>query len=735
MKRPLHIALFVLGALLAIATLLSLEPLPARLTPDSADLKRVQVRDRRGIPLSVTYENDWNLHDLVALEAIPPLLRQAFVMAEDQRFYDHHGPDWSARLHAAWQNLRARRAVRGASTISEQTVRMLHPRPRTLWSRWLEGWEAQGLERRFSKEQILEFYLNQVPYSGRRRGVAQAARAWFDRDLSTLSPPEILALAVMVRAPARLDPKKGGDDLRRRVAPLAARMASAGLLSGLDPAELAATTLELRPPTLAVKAGHFIRYLGTEGDTSAAVRGGRLDTTLDASLQGRVQTILDARLRDLQNREVGDGAVVVLDYRSGEILAWVNGGGDDPKRAESMIDAILTPRQPGSTLKPFLYAAALDAGWSAATIIDDAPLSGAVGSGLHAFRNYSRQFYGPLRLRECLGNSLNTPAVRTLEKLGPPRFLTLLHRLGLASLTRPAGEYGLGLALGNGEVTLLELSRAYAALANRGQRRPLHTVLGATATDPPQQIFTAESASLIADILSDPEARRREFGRGSLLSLPLQTAVKTGTSTAYCDAWALGFNHRYVVGVWMGNLDRRPMREVTGAIGPALVLRSVMAELARNAEGAPLFLSPRLVARPICAESGGVPGAECATLREWFRPEETPESCTLDHHRHDTASPRVAATTATLLQPSPGLQLAMDPRIPDSFESFAFEIAVGVQPQRVEWLVDDRVVATTGPGTRRWLWPLQRGPHRAQARVVVADGRTHSTASVDFVVK
>jgi penicillin-binding protein 1C len=212
-------------------------------------------------------------------------------------------------------------------------------------------------------------------------------------------------------------------------------------------------------------------------------------------LQGRVQTILDARLRDLHSREVGDGAVVVLDHSSGEILAWVNGGGDDPQRAESMIDAILTPRQPGSTLKPFLYAAALDAGWNAATIIDDAPLSGAVGSGMHAFRNYSRQFYGPLRLREGLGNSLNTPAVRTLEKLGPAQFLTLLHRLGFVSLTRPAEDYGLGLALGNGEVTLLELSRAYAALANRGQSRPLHAVLGATASNPSPQIFTEGSAS------------------------------------------------------------------------------------------------------------------------------------------------------------------------------------------------------------------------------------------------
>jgi penicillin-binding protein 1C len=190
-----------LAALLAVATRIGLQPLPERLAPDSDDGRRVQVRDRHGIPLSVTYENDWNLQEIVPLDAIPQLLRQAFVMAEDRRFYAHHGVDWRARLHALWQNISAFRAVRGASTISEQTVRMLHPRPRTLWSRWLEGWEAQGLEARFSKGQILEFYLNQVPYSRRRRGVAQAARGWFDRDLSTLSPMEMLALAVMVRGP------------------------------------------------------------------------------------------------------------------------------------------------------------------------------------------------------------------------------------------------------------------------------------------------------------------------------------------------------------------------------------------------------------------------------------------------------------------------------------------------------------------------------------------------------
>jgi penicillin-binding protein 1C len=194
MIRPLRIALFVLlglGVLLAIATFLSLEPLPARLTPDSAELKRVQVRDRRGIPLSVTYENDWNLHDLVELEAIPPLLRQAFVMAEDQRFYNHYGPDWSARLHAAWQNLRARRAVRGASTISEQTVRMLHPRPRTLWSRWLEGWEA-GRRSRWSGASARSRSSN---FTSTRSPIAGGGAGWRRRrgpGLIATSPPSPL---------------------------------------------------------------------------------------------------------------------------------------------------------------------------------------------------------------------------------------------------------------------------------------------------------------------------------------------------------------------------------------------------------------------------------------------------------------------------------------------------------------------------------------------------------------
>lgn len=728
-------AVVLAGVLLALATWLGLRPLPNRLAPDENDIRRVQVRDRRGIPLSVTYENDWNLADSVPLEAIPPLLRTAFVMAEDQHFYTHSGVDWRARCVALWQDLKALRAVRGASTITEQTVRMLHPRPRTVWSRWLEGWEAQALERRFAKGQILEFYLNQVPYARRRRGVVQAARGWFDRDLSTLSPTEMLSLAVMVRAPARLNPKTGEADLRRRVAVLAERMAKAGLLAGLDPQAVAQAPLELQPPSLPVAAGHFVRYLRRDAAALASANGGRLDTTLDASLQARVQTILDTRLHDLRKRDVGDGAVLVLDLQSGEILAWVNGGGDDPQVEGSMIDAILTPRQPGSTLKPLLYAKALDQGWTAATVIDDAPIAGQVGAGQHAFRNYSRRFYGPLRLRDCLGNSLNTPAVRAIEKVGQQSFLDLLHRLGFASLDRPAEVYGLGLALGNGEVTLLELARAYATLANAGVLRPVSAVFGAAPAEARQRIFSAESASVIGNILSDPEARRLEFGRGSVLNLPLQTAVKTGTSTDYCDAWAIGFDYRYVVGVWMGNLSRKPMRDVTGAVGPGLVLRSVFAELTRYEEGAPLYLSPRLVCRKICRISGRLAGPHCPSMQEWFAPGTQLQPCTL----HDSVKPATApaghAGGFVLAQPTAGLAIACDPRIPDALESFAFELPDGMAPQSTLWRVDGAVAGRSGAGERRLLWTLQKGTHRLQAEVTLGDGRQLRSAEVSFVVK
>ncbi|HEY5869082.1 MAG TPA: transglycosylase domain-containing protein, partial [Candidatus Tectomicrobia bacterium] len=350
--RVLSSVLLVLIGLLVWQTWAALRPFPSLLLPDDAAIRRTQVVDRRGLPLSYTFQNLWNVHDYIPLYEIPLLLQQAFIAAEDKRFYEHKGVDWLARLHALGQNLYARRTVRGASTITEQVVRMLHPRPRTLWSRWVEGFEAMRLEARFPKAALLEFYLNQIPYARQRRGVVQAARLYFDRDVHTLSQHEMLALAVMVRAPSRLDLLRSITRIHPPLMRLATRLYSTGLLTTAEYQQTLTHELHLSQSTLPVQTSHFLRYVRGLDLPAAQFQHGQVQTTLDAALQQRAQALLDGRLHDLRALGVTAGALLVVDNHTSEVLAWVSAGG-------SQIDTVTTPRQPGSTLKPLLYALAL----------------------------------------------------------------------------------------------------------------------------------------------------------------------------------------------------------------------------------------------------------------------------------------------------------------------------------------------------------------------------------------
>jgi penicillin-binding protein 1C len=480
-----------------------------------------------------------------------------------------------------------------------------------------------------------------------------------------------------------------------------------------------------------VQASHFLRYVRSLDLPAALVQHGQVRTTLDASLQQRAQALLDGRLRDLQALGVTDGALLVVDHHTSDVLAWVSAGG-------SQIDTVTTPRQPGSTLKPLLYALALEHGWTAATLVEDSPLEQPIGVGLHTYRNYSGQHYGPLRLREALGNSLNVPAVRTIDFVGVEAFLERLHRLGFQSLSQAADYYGNGLALGNGEVTLFELVQAYAALARQGVFEPLHVVPQDGAVPAPgRRVYSAEVSTLIADILADPEARRLEFRRGNLLRFPVETAVKTGTSSDYRDAWAVGFSYHYTAGVWMGNVQQRPMQDVTGSVGPALVLRALFADLHRDVDTRPLTRSPHLTPVTICRVTGQRAGPQCPTMHEWFVPGTEPEQLCPLHQPANAAAPITAPPTPLrLVRPTPGLQLAMDPRIPDALEAFPFALPKSVQAVRVDWLVDGRIVGSTARHTHQFLWPLVRGSHTAQARVW-QEGHPEpvDTPAVEFVVK
>ncbi len=727
MRNLIWITLISSGLLFWI-TINNLAPPPKTLSVANSTVSKVQILDRYGTPLTITYQNHWNLHEYRPLHEIPELLQQIFILAEDKRFYQHNGSDWWARWHAIFQNIMALRQVRGASTISEQTVRILRPRPRTVWSRWLEGFEAARMEKRFSKADILEFYLNQVPYASNRRGVAQAARYYFDRDLDTLNMKEMMALSVLVRSPGRLDLRRGTSEIEAPIDRLAVRLLNLGIINKADYDNILKSRLRVRDSNLLVQASHFINYIEESQLVQDLHTLGRLRTSLDGKLQRTVGEILNQRVKNLRHKNVNNGAVLVVDHQSHEILAWV---GNVTNTVGNQIDAVTTPRQPGSTLKPFLYALALEKGWTAATLINDSPLAEAVGTGLHSYRNYSHHYYGPLRLRDALGNSLNIPAIRTIQFTGTETFLQRLHQLGMKSLTESADYYGDGLALGNGGITLFELVQAYATLANQGKFSPLK-VLRNEASSSSSSVFSPEISSIIADILSDSDARHLEFGRSALLRFPVQTAVKTGTSTDYRDAWSVGFNHRYTVGVWLGNLDQQPMSKVSGGSGAVLVLRGVFAELNRYEETQALYKSPELLKINICRATGQAATSNCPSKIEWFIAGTEPAVKAIM-----TTENKNMGIPLRLRQPTPGLQLAMDPRIPDEYEAFALKLSkTQLEADSIEWLIDGKVIGNTPAEVRQFLWPLKRGTHIAQARVWMLEGdEPLQTERVRFYVK
>jgi penicillin-binding protein 1C len=329
-------------------------------------------------------------------------------------------------------------------------------------------------------------------------------------------------------------------------------------------------------------------------------------------------------------------------------------------------------------------------------------------------------------LRDALGNSLNIPALKTLQHVGTEPYLRALAALGFEGLTNHPDFYGDGIALGSGDVTLLELVQAYAALANGGMLRPVTARLDAAASRGARRVYSAEAASLVANILADADARALEFGRDSVLAFPVQTAVKTGTSSDFRDAWAVGFNYRYTVGAWMGNLDQTPTDGVTGSTGPALLLRSVFAELTRAADTRPLYLSAKLVREQVCVPMPLRESADGDCLRrdEWFVAGTEPSAA--------GAGARAAAEPIRLRQPTPGLQLAYDPRLPADAQVFEFALQGVGAADRVRWIVDGRELEKSGATYR---WRVTRGDHRVAAFVWQRGELAASLAETAFHVK
>lgn len=552
---------------------LKLVPIPAALhRPPEPSL---EIVDRHGATLREARVEDRFAKPLRFAE-IPPRLVRAMLAAEDKRFFAHHGVDWLAVGRAARDAVRHRRIVSGASTITQQLVKVAAPRPRTVRTKLIEGVTALRLEQLWSKERILEEYMNRVEFGHLNVGIAAAANYYFRKPLSDLSDAEAAFLAGLPKNPRRLNPHRSLRAAQRRQQTVLRRMHENGWLSRAEVERATAEAPRLQPVERTFRAPHFVDLVFREAPSGSERK---IRTTVDLRLNERIEQLVRTHLGRLKSQHALNGAAVVLENATGDVLALV-GSEDYFAPGAGQVNGTWAPRAAGSTIKPFTYLLALDRDMTPATILADVPARFVTPTGIYQPENYARHCAGPVRLRMALANSLNLPAVQTLASLGgAPVLHRQLTRLGLTTLTKPAAEYGLGLTIGNAEVRLIELTNAYACLARLGEFKPWRLRASRSAEIPSRALFDPGAAWLIADILSDNAARTRSFGAHSPLRFDYPVACKTGTSTDFRDNWAIGYTPEFTVGVWVGNFDGSAMRGVSGVSGAAPILHDVFVHL------------------------------------------------------------------------------------------------------------------------------------------------------------
>jgi penicillin-binding protein 1C len=598
LRKPCRRALLVLvPAIITLEIALRLTPLPVPLL--SAPPASTEFLDRHGQPLRTLLVDDRRLSRQCDLTDVSPHLITATLGAEDARFRSHPGVDPIAICRAVREAARGNGPASGASTITQQLVKLARPVPRTFANKLREMWLALAVERRWDKDYILTEYLNRLDYGDLQTGIAAASRHYLGKPPSDLSAAEAALLAALPNAPTRLNPHDHFAAARARQRWVLGRMLAGGRLDAAAYARAIDEPILLLPRTHEFEAPHFVNLLLTRRGL-VPPGGGPVHTTLDLELNRFAERTLADNLQRLIDKHATSGAVVVIDNRSGEVLALAGSG---------ETNGAWMPRSSGSTLKPFTYLLALEQDAHPCTVVPDVPTSFATPTGSYRPNNYNHRFHGPVTLRFALGNSLNVAAIRVLELAGgPPALHRALRDVGITTLDHPADYYGLGLTLGNGEVRLLELANAFATLARLGMHHPYRLLrktgfqpvredsasrLSANeptgwqpvvhdrqdACPPARRVFDAGAAFLLADMLSDNAARAASFGLGSWLSFDFPVACKTGTSSDYRDNWTIGYTPEFTVAVWVGNPDGTPMRDITGVTGAAPVMHELVEHL------------------------------------------------------------------------------------------------------------------------------------------------------------
>ncbi len=653
--------------------------------PDPSDLRSrvsqfetTRILDRNGNLLYEILDPTAGRRTYVPLEEISPYLVAATLATEDKDFYSHPGFDPMAIVRAFWQNLTSRETISGASTITQQLTRTMFLSPeeraqRSYLRKLREAILAAEITRRYTKDEILEIYLNENYYGNLAYGVEAAAQTYFGVSARNLNLAQAAFLAGLPQLPSVYDVYTNREVTLERQQTVLLLMYQTSLEQGcirvsnnpqplcIEAGEAAAAARELenyefKPPAVQMRYPHWVNYvrslLEAQFDPQTIYRSGfTVYTTLDPGLQDIAQQVVREQVAALADKHVTNGALVAIRPSTGEILAMVGSADFDNADIDGQVNMAVAPRQPGSSIKPLTYVAAFEKGWTPATLIWDVrsefPPSGDPNDPRPPYVpvNYDGRYHGPVTARTALASSYNIPAVKTLQFVGvyddpntpeADGLVSMAQRLGITTLTRP--DYGLSLTLGGGDVTLLELSGAYAVFANGGRRIPLVAITRIEdyrgnvvfRYEQPQgeQVLRPEHAFLISSILSDNQARTPAFGANSLLNLPFQVAVKTGTTNDFRDNWTIGYTPDVVVGVWVGNADYTPMEGTSGLTGAAPIWNSFMQTAVQAITGGnptPFIPPAGIVEKVICAVSGTEPSQWCPSQRsEYFASDQLP---------------------------------------------------------------------------------------------------------------
>jgi penicillin-binding protein 1C len=653
------------------------------------------------------------------LSAMPPELLEIAVRAEDRRFWLHPGVDPLAIGRAARQNRQAGRTVSGASTIPMQLSRLLRPGEARV-GKTLEAWEAMQLDRRLGKRGELELYLNLVPFGHNVEGFPAAARAFFGKSLPELTRTELLILAVVPRAPGSYDPRENPGANRAAVMRLGLYRGGADGLDTayervLDPA---------RPGIWPFWTPHYVRWLAAQSAIDATRGREPIRTAIEPELQGYLEELLASTVESARAKRVSNAAAIFIRPGTMSIAAWVGSIDFKDEAASGQVDGVTMQRQPGSTLKPFLYSIALERGLTAASVLPDIPTDFG-GAEVYTPANFNDQFNGPVRLRQALASSLNVPAVNMLRRVGVGPFTDRLLAAGFASLERQRGRLGLGLALGNAEVSLLELTQAYGIFLHGGRFEPIRAVPSAAPPkDAARQVATKASAALIRDILTRHPDRVLAFGRDGTSRLRFDAAMKTGTSNQFNNIWAVGFTPDLLGGVWLGNFGGQTVVGTADSGYPASVMRKMLELFSEHAAFPPM---EGFVQVPVCALSGMRATDACPhAILEWFVPGTEPAPCDwhlpassgtavqypqeyrewLARYRYRPAA-GFQDSALDIRRPLDGAVFYIDPSLPADKQQFAIE-ATGNGEARIE--VDGNPIYR-GPLPARAWQPLEAGVH------------------------